>query len=154
MFIFRKDKKMQKNSTKMSGKRGFTLVELSVVLALVAIVTVMIVSFSIMMDKFAVSAQAEYDFLEDSNILKNQIIEQISVYDVDGYNFSVVDGSELLLTKDDDDEFSKNLDFSDDNFNTSFEVNDKLIKCTIKSTSDDVYYNNTFVVALRCANHQ
>ena len=141
----------------MSGKRGFTLVELSVVLALVAIVTVMIVSFSIMMDKFAVSAQAEYDFLEDSNILKNQIIEQISVYDVYGYNFSVVDGSypennKLLITKGDD--IIEKLDFSDDNFNTSFEVSDKLIKCTIKSSNESIFYNNTFVVALRCANHQ
>ena len=138
----------------MSGKRGFTLVELSVVLALVAIVTVMIVSFSIMMDKFAVSAQAEYDFLEDSNILKNQIIEQISLYDVAGNEFSVVDGSDtendyLEITK--DDAPTEKLVFGDNDFDITLETNGNLIKCTIKSTNKSVFYKNTFVVALRCA---
>ena len=127
----------------MSGKRGFTLVELSVVLALVAIITAMIVSFSVMMNKFSASAQSEYDFLEDSGKLKDQIITQISAHDVYGNEISIdsgiiqVNGEEV------------NLELTNDsNLSIVFAAGDNnLIRCTI--TKADISTN--FVIALRSA---
>lgn len=152
MFIFRKNEKMQKNNIKMSGKRGFTLVELSVVLALVAIITAMIVSFSIMMNNFFETAQAEYDFLEDSNTLKNQIIKKISEYDNSENTISVQ--NKKLQVKSEDSEDSKNIDLSDligDNFKVEFAAGENnLIRCTVISKNSNSH-STSFVIALRSA---
>lgn len=145
MFIFRKNKKLQKNSIKKSGKRGFTLVELSVVLALVAIVTVMIVSFSIMMEKFSASAQAEYKFLEDSGKLKEQIITEISRYDVLGKEIHIDSGEIKVKGEDVDFEFA-----TDSTLSIEFAAgNNNLIRCTIKN--DKIGISTNFVIALRSA---
>ena len=64
------------------GKRGFTLAELCVVLAIVVIVSTMIVSFSVSMNNFANSNKEEYDFLEDCATVKNELYKWIAENDV------------------------------------------------------------------------
>ena len=136
---------MQENSIKKDDKRGFTLVELSVVLALVAIVTVMIVSFSVMMNKFAASAQAEYKFSEDCGRLKDQIITQISAHDVDGKEISVISG-EIKVDRE-----SLDLELTNgSNLSIVFAAGDNnLIRCTITNKKTNI--STSFVIAMRSA---
>ena len=64
---------MQKSNIDKRGKSGFTLVELSVALALVAIVTTMMVSFSVVFNGFVESNRAEFAFYEQSDKLKQEL---------------------------------------------------------------------------------
>ena len=64
--------KRKQNSSRV-GKSGFTLVELSVVLALMAILSVMTVSFSVLMNGLVSENMAQYDFLADCATLKKDL---------------------------------------------------------------------------------
>lgn len=71
----------KKNRTfhkKKMSKRGFTLVELSIVLALIAIITGMTVTFSVLMNKFAAENTEKYDFLQDCAVVEKAIIEWVA----------------------------------------------------------------------------
>ena len=135
----------------VSDKRGFTLVELTVVMALVAILMVMIVSFSTMMGDFAGAEESEYAFLEDVSAIKETLSDWVAENDVEGNVFSVSASGVLSLNGSEVDETMKeNLDEID---LVSFELSDthNLIKCTAtSSTSDSI----SFVIALRSAEIQ
>lgn len=138
--------KSAKRNRAVCGKGGFTLAELCVVLALVAICSAMIVSFAAEMNKFSTSSQESYQFLEDSANLRDELSKWIAENDTAGVVFSAEDRE---LTKD-----GAKLTFTGgENLQTigdiEFETNDSLIKCTISQKDGDGQAQ--FVFALRCA---
>ena len=65
--------KTPKTHNARHGKGGFTLVELCVVLALLAILAVGITSFSVLMNGFAADASEETAFWEENAALKSEL---------------------------------------------------------------------------------
>lgn len=72
---------MGKFHSAREGKGGFTLVELSIVMALLAILTTMIFSFSVLMNQSTAESKEEYAFLEDCAILKENFSQWLSEND-------------------------------------------------------------------------
>ena len=85
---------MQKQNISSVGKRGFTLVELSVVIALLAILVTMTVTFTMAMNGFVGVNRAEYDYLEEHSKLKEEISNWIAKNDAQGNVFEVEKGTE------------------------------------------------------------
>ena len=136
------------------GKRGFTLAELCVVLAIVVIVSTMIVSFSVSMNNFANSNREEYDFLEDCATVKNELYKWIAENDTqdDGEfvtairseRFKVSNGT-LKIRKENITELRiENLQMIKEVY---FLVEGNLIKCEIHKVGSDSY--KSYVFALR-----
>ena len=132
------------------GKGGFTLVELCVVLALVAIVTTMIVSFSVQMNSFATDSQDDYKFLEDCSTLNTQLYKWIAENDIQSAEF-FAEGEKLTVTKEGESKLfslgEKPQTVEDIEFIIS--ENGDLIKCTI--SQKDGSQKTCYVFALRCA---
>ncbi len=84
--------KTPKTHNARHGKGGFTLVELCVVLALLAILTAAISSFSVLMNRYAVDASQETDFWEDNAALKKELRNWIAENDVANRHFFVENG--------------------------------------------------------------
>lgn len=161
---------IQKSYNTKSGKSGFTLVELSVVLALLAILATMIASFSVLMNGFASKNNEEYNFLEDYAKLKEEISEWVAENDVNGITFTVENGTMIVGQNETN---SKTVSFGNGSitvnnvalltgFDTiesvtfsyitysSDEVNEvnKLIKCEVKKSGEET--GQSFVFSLRC----
>ena len=146
------------NSSRDKG--GFTLVELTIAIALVAILAAMIASFSVLMSNFAKSSTTEYTFLDDSSALKDKLTEWMAEEDSEGSVFLIKDGS---LTANGEDVVFKNgeLLFSEkkasglgavDRITFSASEDGKLIKCNVyKITESDKELESSFVFSLRCA---
>lgn len=141
-----RNKKMPKLHNDKRGKGGFTIVELCIVMALVALCSAMIVSFAAQMGDFSNSSRDEYAFIEDNTKLKDELSKWIAENDVDGVEFSVKDGN---LMKDG---IKASFTVGEAIQSISFEVADKpegkLIKCTSKSLNGTEI---SFVFSLRCA---
>ena len=156
---------MEKNKTKnrngIGGKRGFTLVELSVALALLAILTAMIVSFSVLVSGYAEDGRAVADRVEDCTQAKEAILSYVRARDVQGASFTVAksslsasDGSvsfkdgtltlvgEITLT---------GLDTLD---SITFDQSGKIIRVTLTPKEEENAEAFTFVLALRWATIQ
>ena len=84
--------KTPKTHNARHGKGGFTLVELCVVLALLAILAVGITSFSVLMNGFAADASEETAFWEENAALKSELRRWIAENDVAGKHFFVEGG--------------------------------------------------------------
>ena len=80
------------NKDKKLNKRGFTLVELTIVLAISAIISVMIVSFSVLISAQVKKNNLRADFLEDVISLridlKKQFAEDNAQFDIENPEFS------------------------------------------------------------------
>jgi prepilin-type N-terminal cleavage/methylation domain-containing protein len=157
-----RDIKVQKSHNESCGKGGFTLVELCVVLALLAILTTMIVSFSVLMNGFVAENKAEYEFLEDHAMLKERLCTWVAENDVSGSVFAINESGMLTVTENGtersvsfaggvlslDDEKIKGFDAID---GMSFTSNEKLIKCvTYRTEKGGQRVENSFVFSLRC----
>ena len=85
----------------MRARRGFTLAELCIVMAVLGILLTMVVSFSTLMNKHAVTNAEQYTFLEESGLVRDAIEDWIAEKDVKGKeitvkgNALVADGDEL-----------------------------------------------------------
>lgn len=145
-------KTMQKLNNVRFGKKGFTVVELCIVLALVAMLTTMFVSFTVLMDGFADESESKYEFLKDSARIEREFygwaeqqhgatftIEN-GVLTVNGTSVTFSDGTLTL----DSETSIKNLDTVT---GVSFEENGSLIKCNIHGSR----ITSTFVIYLRTA---
>lgn len=151
--------KVQKPHNSSLGKSGFTLVELSVVLALIAILTTMIASFSVLMNGFASESKTEYKFSEDHATLKDVFGIWIAENDAKGNVFAVgIDGTLTVA--------GRSVSFSDgvlslgekqrsglDSIDgVSFTTNGKLLKCvTYRIGKNGERTENSFVFSLRAA---
>ncbi len=163
MYRKRRNSKLPKRHSAKSGKSGFTLVELSVVLALLAILTTMIISFSVLMNGFAAESRAEYEFLEDHDMLKEAVCTWAAENDVAGCIFKVNGDGTLTVINDGvescvsfkggilglGDEQKAGLDAID---GVTFSACDKLVKCvSYRITKDGEQIESSFVFSLRCA---
>lgn len=88
----RKHTKVKEKVNSSSRKRGFTIVELTIALALLAIFTSMVVSFSVLMKESATDSSAEYGFLEDAFTIKEEVTKWAAEEDYTGADIDIVDG--------------------------------------------------------------
>lgn len=73
------------------GKKGFTVIELSVVIAVIAIVGVMTVSLTTLIGRQTSRAQAANDLQVDITMLKEAYHRWVSTFDVDGGYIEIVE---------------------------------------------------------------
>lgn len=155
---------LQKHNNRKHSKSGFTLVELSVVMALLAIVGTMIVSFSVFMGGFVSNNKAEYRFLEEHAALKEELTLWVAENDTPDSVFSIGISGNLIIQANGR---QKNVSFMNGvlsldteqipDFETidlvSFTANDKLIKCTTHHFDDGgkLTAELCFVFSLRSA---
>ena len=154
--------KEQKQNRARFGKSGFTLVELSVVLALTAILSTMTVTFSVFMNSFVAENRVEYDFLADCAALREDISCWVAENDVSGGKLLVNPDGTLDVRSD----VLKSVRFENGalllgaeepiNFDTIegifFDTDGELIKCTAYRTSNKgELIENDFVFSLRSA---
>jgi prepilin-type N-terminal cleavage/methylation domain-containing protein len=139
------------------GKRGFTVAELCVVLALVGIISVMIISFSVMMGDHTDALDAQYDFLEECTTLENALRIWVAEYDVPTNTFAVADGK-LAINGTTGVEFrngklslgEKSLPGLNTVAAVSFEEHGDLIKCNITAAQAGMEQTSvSFVFSLR-----
>lgn len=144
---------MQKLNKKKNGKGGFTVVELCITLALVALLTTMAVSFSVLMNKFTDESKSKYEFLKDSATIEREFTSWVETQEeltlVDSSLSSVSFANETLSLGD---KTVKNLDtVSSVSFETNRDITLKgditLIKCTVLDKNGR--FSRTFVVYLR-----
>ncbi len=146
-------KTMQKLNSARRGKKGFTVAELCIVLALVAILTTMFVSFIVLMARFTNDSEYKQEFMKDSAVLKREFcgwaerqsgetfsVSENGVLTVDGVQVVFSDGTLTL----DGETSIEDLDTVSSVF---FEENGSLIKCSVHG--EDVA--TTFVIYLRTA---
>ena len=144
------------------GKRGFTLAELSVVLALIAILSVMIVTFSVFMNTIAAKNQAEYDFLADSASLKDELCLWAAENDTKDSVFSISEEGDLVVSVNGEEKlahFDAGVltlgDREEDGLDTIggviFETGEKLVKCTVFRDKNGEHIESVFVFSLRSA---
>ena len=86
-------KTVAKQWKRKNGKRGFTLVELSVVLLLIAILSVMTVSFSVLIGKQSQKLQSEYTFMEQCSLLRADVTDWLYENVTADAGFTVADGT-------------------------------------------------------------
>ena len=79
------------NSARKNG--GFTIVELVVALAILAILVTIVASFSVLMGDYAKDSGTEYAFLEDVFTLKRTMTEWAAEEDYAGAQFLIDNGS-------------------------------------------------------------
>lgn len=154
---------MEKNKTKnrngIGGKRGFTLVELSVALALLAILTAMIVSFSVLVSGYAEDGRSVADRVEDCTQAKEAILSYVRARDVKDAYFTIAEGS-LSASSD-----GSSVSFADGTLtlggitltgldtldSITFDQSGKIIRVTLNPKEEENAEAFTFVLTLRWA---
>lgn len=150
------------------SKRGFTIVELSVVLALLAIITGMTVTFSVLTHEFAAENTRKYDFLQDCAVIEKEITEWAAENSNAETVFTITqDGKNLMISNtyngkaeiqnayiDKDGAFhvgSERLSGVGTVYRVKFEFNNAktLIKCTLFMGEGDDSFSSSFVFAPR-----
>ena len=141
------------------SRKGFTLVEICVVLALLSILTVMTVSFTALMSGFAGRSSAAYEYAKDCAALKEALAIWITENDTaDGvfglgasgdltasgeeHAVTFADGTLTLGTR------TVSLDTVE---RLAFTTNGKLIKCEIHPIEGKDIQPVQLVFSLRCA---
>lgn len=124
-----------------NGKRGFTLAEICIVLALVAILSAMTVTFSTLTGNTVAQNREDYRFLEQCDLLRQNLTDRIAAGD-----------DTVAFTKDSNNQFVVNNvapEFKDGTLKfgnyemtgltevkeIAFDIQDNLIKCTVTSTN-------------------
>ena len=155
---------MEKYHNDVFGKGGFTLVEISVVLALLTVLITMIVSFSVLMRGIVKENKAEYAFLEDYDYLRDTFDARLAEIDADGTRIAVCDDELVCISKAGE---RTSIAFSEGRLivgdierralesvdRISFETNGKLIKCSVFDVSEGENESEkiSFVLSVRCS---
>ena len=156
-------------TNRISSRRGSTLVELIIAMALVSIVSIMIVSFSAMAHSFSGDEQGKHQFIDDCATVRRDINDFLLTCDTEkdiGGNATAIDVTSsglnctngksigVLYTSDKVRLGDRVLDgVAAITFDTT--SNHKLLKCTVTGrTEKGTEYSQTFVFALRCAKFQ
>jgi type II secretory pathway pseudopilin PulG len=79
-------------------RRGSTLVELCLVIAISAVVFAMIASFAVLIQYRAVAAQEDYEAVNDVNLIRTAIFDWLKEYDSPNSTISTNGGSKLTIT--------------------------------------------------------
>ena len=162
MFRKKQNDKARKYNSRC-GKGGFTLVELCITMAIVAILGTMVVSFAVMMGGTINNSSVEYAFLEEHSQLKESLSKWIAENDLPGNEFSA-DINTLTVSR--PETVTVNLARNGDNLEVkvgemllgsfenidgaSFFVESGLVKCvTYREDKNGGRVESSFVVALR-----
>lgn len=157
-----KQKTMKKQTARTTeywrrnGKRGYTLVELSVVLLLIAILTGMIASFSALANQHAQDVRKEYAFVEQCSTLRQELGDWIALNDQSGATITANDGT-LTITVNGTSVTASLVEgvlhLGDGTIelgklsSVSFSLTDGIIKCV---ASDGGSLQQAFAFAVRC----
>ena len=79
-------------------RRGSTLVELCLVIAISAVVFAMIASFAVLIQYRAVAAQEDYEAVNDINLIRTAIFDWLKEYDSPNSKISTNGGSKLTIS--------------------------------------------------------
>ena len=123
--------KNRNKKIKMIKKRGFTRLELSIVLFLMAVIVTMTVSFSKLVGKYTNINNTEYEFLVQCSDLKTDITKY------------VYENTSITLEDLNEQNFAKNYSEIE---SVTFSNNGSLLKSVVKSVTGK---EQTFVVYLR-----
>ena len=161
MFRNIKNVKNQYRRHENASKKGFTLVELCVVLALIGIFFTMAASFSILMKNFVWETQIKYDFSKDSAVFKDALCKWIAENDVPTCVISTDENGMLAVSVDGEE---KSVRFTDGVLSLgeeqeillgsvsgiTFTSRGKLIKCEVYGVGKNgERLENAFVFSLR-----
>ena len=145
--------------TKIGASKGSTLVELTVVLAVIAIVMTMIVSFTVLIKRHQSKNDQEFLFLEKTSDLKKDILEWFTFTDGDSTLYSIQNG-ELVATvggvRSSVLFFDGVLTVGEDRITTQgvdgvlFFSQGQVIKCTFYATIGNKQKQISFVFSPRC----
>jgi type II secretory pathway pseudopilin PulG len=141
--------------------RGSTLVELCVVVAVLAIVSVMTVTFSVFTSNYVKKTQHQYSFMEEVATLKDEMTAWIYSVDEASIKISVNDGHILAsdgravifngeaqtVTLDG----ARVMDTGAVDELTFESFGNGLIKCTARGSLGDSEMEQVFLLSLRCA---
>lgn len=165
-----RNRKSEKPNKVKNNKRGFTLVELAIVMGILVIVTGITVSFSVLMKDVTADNRDEYEFLEQNTELKDAICAWVAENDVAGSTFTAKgdtltvenSGKKMTLRLSNgrllyyDDESKKNVvletDLDEiDQMIFSVEGGQKLLRCGTNHMNDEekTVLTNAFVISLR-----
>jgi len=149
-------------------RRGSTLVELCIVMALFSILSVMIVSFSAAADTFANEQQEKYAFFESASQIHQDITDVLMSCDSLGNEVNVYDtaivcgnteiefdavGNTLNISNGEGAETRRKID-SVRLITFELSPDGGLLKCTVYGEdSKGRTYSRAFVFALRCAKY-
>ena len=140
-------KRKNKGNNALDGKRGFTLAELFVVMALLSILVVMIVSFSVLVNGYAGDSRAVTDYIEDCDAAKAALIDCARARDESGTfvtpAISFADGTLEI----DGETVSTDLDAL---AGITLDQSGKLLRFTLTPTNEAMD-DFVFVIALRFA---
>ena len=79
-------------------RRGSTLVELCLVIAISAVVFAMIASFAVLIQYRAVAAQEDYEAVNDVNLIRTAIFDWLKEHDSPNSTISTHGGSKLTIS--------------------------------------------------------
>lgn len=128
---------------KPTGTRGFTLVELSIVMALVAILAVMIVSFTSLTSLRVKQASARADFMDDVADYRIAVIDGFAEIDANStFDVSVENGRVLHIGEAQFDDIPDGIDC------VTAETNGTLLRITVENTA--LSLSEGFVIASHC----
>ena len=169
---------MAKNilSKYIRGKKGSTLLELSIVIAMLAIISTMIISFTVLVSEYVRTGQSQYNFTENVSDVRHELSEWLSETDTADTVFSF--SGQSILAQDTVKNIQTSVEFSPDTQKIVFTYKDgktkelsaknidilefarfvgetpgatALVKCTITTTGEEETYTQSFVFTLRCA---
>ena len=135
-----------------------TLVELTVVLAVIAIVMTMVVSFTVLINKHKAKTSEEFLFLENIAKIKEEVLEWFTAVDGEVTKFEATDGelvAKVGATQSKAFYVSGVLTLGEDTFMLSgvdsivFSSNEQLMKCTIYATINGSIRQSVFVFSPR-----
>lgn len=86
-----------------SGSRGSTLVELCIVMAVIAIISTMVVSFTVLTQTRTTMISADRDYVDDVASLEIAFDAFLGKYDSEDYTLGTDDNGSLTVKKGDDD---------------------------------------------------
>ena len=99
----------------MEKKRGSTLAELVIVMAVVSVMSVMVVSFSILCNGWVKIGIQRYRLAQDQRTISNVLHEYVEALDSDEYYFSNFNGKELAVRSHSDISLAYNLTYDSEN---------------------------------------
>ena len=117
------EKPMFINKNKKLNNQGFTLIELTIVMAITAIISVMIVSFSVLISAQVKKNNLRADFLEDVISLRSDLQKQFAEAESDNPEFKI-ENYQFSTTE--------NYQYIDD---VTFSASGKILKVTVKNNS-------------------
>lgn len=149
-------------NNRILSRRGSTLIEMIIAMALLSIVSVMIVSFSAMAHSFTNDETQKHSFIDDCAAVRQDINDFLLTCDENGKTIEVASnglvervGNKNLTAIYLGDRVRLGERYLDSIKRIEFEksdTNNRLLKCTVTGSTDKGQtFSQTFVFALRCA---